>query len=142
MSTDIKSLVMGWTEALNRHDTDAVMSYWHENCVFTNRGTMQRSEGLTGLRQDHEQLFSLSSDVHITKTNVLVIENAFATEWVMTGVHTGDVPGAPATGRPFRIHGAGVGAVRDGKLHTASEYYNFADFLIQVGLLPSPPEAR
>lgn len=141
MSTDTKSLVTDWTDALNRRDIDAAVSYWHESCVFTNAGTMQRFEGLTGLRQDHEQLFSMFSDVHITKTNLLVVENACATEWVMTGVHTGDAPGAPATDRPFRIHGAGVGTVRDGKIHTASEYYNLAEFLNQVGLLP-PPEAQ
>lgn len=54
----------------------------------------------------------------------------------MTGVHTGDVPGLPATGKPFRISGAGVGEIRDGKLARVTEYWNMAEFLIQVGVLP------
>ena len=40
----------------------------------------------------------------------------------MTGAHTGDMPGLPATGRSFRLFGAGVGQVRDGKLVNVTEY--------------------
>lgn len=142
MSTDPESLVMGWTEAINRRDIDAAVGYWHEQCVFTNTGTMQRFEGPAGLRQDLEQLLTMFSDVHFTKTNFLVVENAFADEWIMRGVHTGDGPGMPATGRPFEIHGAGVGEVREGKLYSATQYWNVVEFLTQVGLMPVPAGSR
>jgi ketosteroid isomerase-like protein len=57
----------------------------------------------------------------------------------MTGVHTGDMPGLPATGRSFRIVGDGVGEVRDGQIVHVTDYWNMADFLGQVGALPPRP---
>jgi SnoaL-like polyketide cyclase len=56
----------------------------------------------------------------------------------MTVIHTGDVPGLPPTGRSFRVVGAGVGEVRDGLIVHATEYFNMADLLTQVGILPPP----
>ncbi len=58
----------------------------------------------------------------------------------MSGVHTGDVPGLPATGKPFLIHGGGIGEVRDGRIARVTEYWNMAEFLIQVGLMPAPQD--
>ena len=55
------------------------------------------------------------------------------------GVHTGDVPGLSATGRSFRVVGSGVGEVRVGLIVHATEYFNMADLLTQVGILPPPP---
>ncbi len=74
--------------------------------------------------------------MHIEKTGFVVEGDAFTDEWDITGVHAGDAPGLPATGRPFRILGAGVGAVRDGRIARATQYWNMADFLTQVGVLP------
>ena len=47
----------------------------------------------------------------------------------------------PATCRPFRIRGAGVGRMRDGRIVELTEYWNLAAFLGQVGVLP-PPASR
>jgi ketosteroid isomerase-like protein len=70
--------------------------------------------------------------------NVLSADARFTKEWIMTGVHTGDMPDLPATGRPFRIVGAGVGRIGDGRIVELTEYWNLADFLGQVGALPRP----
>ncbi|MDN5856807.1 MAG: hypothetical protein L0K86_29020 [Actinomycetia bacterium] len=60
----------------------------------------------------------------------------------MTGMHTGDVPGLPATGRSFRRLGAGVGEVHDGLVVRADEYWPGADLLTQVGILPPPSRSE
>ena len=51
-------------------------------------------------------------------------------------MHSGDLQGLPATGRSFRIRGAGVGQIRDGKIIELTEYWNMAEFLTQVGAMP------
>jgi SnoaL-like polyketide cyclase len=73
----------------------------------------------------------------VEKTRTLSDGTWYAAEWVMTGVHTGDVPGLPGTGRSFRV--VGVGEVRDGLMVHATEYFNMADLLTQVGILPPLP---
>ena len=81
------------------------------------------------------ELLAAWGDLHIEVTNLLVSGDSYAKEWVMTGVHSGDLPGLPATGRSFRIVGAGVGRLRDGKIFEVTEYWNLASFLQQVGVL-------
>ena len=76
------------------------------------------------------------SELHIEVTDLLVAGDAYTKQWIMTGVHTGDVPGLSATGNPFRIRGCGVGRVRDGRIAEVTEYWNMAEFLTQVGILP------
>lgn len=132
MSTDIKTLVLDWTDAFNRHDPDAYAEYMDEQCVFTNVGTGQRTVGRAAQRDDLAHLIKAWSDLHVEVVNLHIAGDYYTKEWIMTGVHTGDMPHLPATGRPFRFLGAGVGQVRDGKIVNLTEYWNMADFLNQV----------
>jgi steroid delta-isomerase-like uncharacterized protein len=133
--SDIRSIVLDWTQAMDRHDPDAFAGYMSEDCVFTNTGTGERLVGRDAMRQDLIDLLARWSDLRIEVANLLVSGDFYTKEWVMTGVHTGDLPGLPATGRSFRILGAGVGRLRDGKIFEVTEYWNMADFLRQVGAL-------
>jgi steroid delta-isomerase-like uncharacterized protein len=134
--SDIRSIVLDWTQAMDRHDPDAFAGYMSEDCVFTNTGTGERLVGRDAMRKDLIDLLARWSDLRIEVVNLLVSGDFYTKEWVMTGVHTGDMPGLPATGRPFRILGAGVGRLRDGEIVEVTEYWNLADFLGQVGVLP------
>ena len=136
MSTDPKSVVMDWTATLNRHDPDAAATYVSDDCVFTNVGTGRHAEGRPAVRNEFAALLARWSDVHIDTINILVDGGRFTKEWTLTGVHSGDLPGLPATGRSFRIRGAGVGQIRDGKIIELTEYWNMAEFLTQVGAMP------
>jgi steroid delta-isomerase-like uncharacterized protein len=136
MSTDIKTVVLDWTDAINRHDPDAAAAFYAPDADFTDAGTGQRAQGRDAIRDAFKAFLAMSTDLAIEKTNMLSDGSWFATEWVMTGVHTGDIPGLPATGRSFHVVGAGVGEVRDGLIVHATEYWNMADFLGQVGALP------
>lgn len=136
MSTDIKTVVLDWTDAINRHDPDAAAAFYAPDADFTDAGTGQRAQGRDAIRDVFKAFLAMSADLAIEKTNMLSDGSWFATEWVMTGVHTGDIPGLAATGRSFHVVGAGVGEVREGLIVHATEYWNMADFLGQVGALP------
>lgn len=43
-------------------------------------------------------------------------------------------PNLPVTGRPFSLHGVGVGEVRDGKVVNGAEHWNLLEFLNQVNV--------
>jgi steroid delta-isomerase-like uncharacterized protein len=127
-----------WTDALNRHDADGAAACFAPDAVFTAHGSGEHAEGRDAIRAMTVGLLHMYSDLRIDKTSMLADGDRYAAEWIMTGVHTGDVPGLPATGRTFRLRGAGAGEVRDGLIVRGDEYWNGADFLTQVGLLPSP----
>jgi steroid delta-isomerase-like uncharacterized protein len=137
-ATDVRNLVLEWTECFNRHDPDGAAGHMAPDCVFTNVGNGTRLEGRDAFRDDAVNLLAMWSELHFDTTQVLVTGDAFTKLWVMTGVHTGDVPGLPATGKPFRIRGCGVGRVHDGQIAEVTEYWNMAEFLTQVGILPAP----
>jgi hypothetical protein len=50
---------------------------------------------------------------------------------------TGQNP--PSTNKPYRIHGVSIGRLEsEGKIKTNRDYWNMADYLMQVGILPPP----
>jgi steroid delta-isomerase-like uncharacterized protein len=137
-STDPATAVDAWVAALNAHDPDAVAAVFAPDAVFMNVGAGQRHEGRDAIRADHENLFGMWSDLTVQKMPYLVDGDRWAGEWTMSGVHTGDTPGLPATGKSFTISGGGFGQVRDGKVVRTTQYWNMAEFLTQVGLMPAP----
>ena len=139
MTTNPETLVRAWTDALNRGDAHAAASFFCEDGVFHDTGTGQRCEGRAACAQYWSS--GPFTDLKIVKTTFLTAGTAFATEWVMTGVHGNDAPGLPASGRSFRLVGAGVGEIRDGRILRVTEYWNMAEFLTQVGFLPAPSTA-
>ena len=136
ITTDVRSLVLEWTECFNRHDPDGAASHMAQDCAFTNVGNGTRIEGRAAFRDDVVNLLAMWSELHIEVIDLLVAGDAYTKQWIMTGVHTGDVPGLLATGKQFRIRGCGVGRVRGGRIAAVTEYWNMAEFLAQVGILP------
>lgn len=133
---DIRTANTAWCDALNAHDPDAVARCFSEDGVFDNAG--QRQEGRGAIRESTAQWLAAIGEFHIEERSFLSSGGAYAKEWTMTGVHVGDMPGLPATGKSFSVQGAGTGEVRDGLIVRATLYWNFADFLAQIGALPAP----
>jgi len=133
MSTDPTSVVKDWTDAMNRHDADAALTYLSNDSDFSNTGTGQRFVGVAENRVHYDDLFTVWPDVHFEIVKLFGAGEYYAKEWIMTGVHRGDLPGLPANDRSFRILGAGVGVVRNGKIAEVTEYWNFATLLAQIG---------
>ena len=71
-------------------------------------------------------------DLKITITNRVVHGNQVSAEWTATGTHTGDLPGMPATGRPFVLHGVTVTQRHQGKITRESLYYDVESLRSQL----------
>jgi steroid delta-isomerase-like uncharacterized protein len=138
MTMSNEAVVQAWTDALNRHDADAALAWISDDHVFINTGNGQRFIGAAENRKHYTELFELWPEVHFETVKLFGSGEYFVKEWIMTGIHRADAQGLPAAGRSFRVQGAGVGVVRDGKVAEATEYWNFAAFLAQVGLAPAP----
>jgi steroid delta-isomerase-like uncharacterized protein len=138
---DVIALVLALTDVVNRHDPDRAASFYAEDAEVRNHGTGQHLVGRTAIREDLAGLMSASPDLRIEKTRLMSDGSSFADEFLWTGTHPGDLPGLPATGRPFRVAWAGFGEVRDGKIVRHVLYWNMTELLAQLGVLPAPAPA-
>lgn len=127
-----------WRDALNRSDPDGVAVCFGEHAVHVDHGTGQTAQGPAAIREIADGFFKAFSDLQIDQTSLLQSGASLAAEWTMKGVHTGDLPGLPATGRSFSVVGAKFAEVRDGEIVSAALYWNMADLLTQVGAFPPP----
>ena len=73
------------------------------------------------------------SDFQLTITNRMVHGNQVSAEWLATGTHSGDLPGMPATGRPFTLRGITVTVREHGKIVRESIYYDLEHLKRQIG---------
>jgi steroid delta-isomerase-like uncharacterized protein len=77
--------------------------------------------------------FAATTDAQITVTNRIAIGNQVTVEWIATGIHSGDLPGLPATGRSYTLQGVTVVIREAGKIVREALYYDTADLYRQLG---------
>jgi steroid delta-isomerase-like uncharacterized protein len=138
----------GWLtaylEAWNSHDPDRLAGCVTDDVVFDDKVLGERVEGKDGIRAMlAEMLESFSSDFRMQQGDLVVAtEDTWAAEWILSGTNDReDKPhGLPNTGRAYTIRGLSIGRVRDGKIAEEHLYWNMAEYLQQVGLMPTAPE--
>jgi steroid delta-isomerase-like uncharacterized protein len=130
----------GYLEAWSAHDVGAVLDYFTDDCVFEDVPLGRVTHGKAELARFAEELFVFSPDVHFTgeRGGAAGPGGRYAGEWTMTGTHEGDAPGFPATHKRFSVRGVSVGELQGTKIKRNSDYWNLADLLTQVGLMPPP----
>jgi steroid delta-isomerase-like uncharacterized protein len=82
-------LLKGFLEAFNRHDLDAIMDYFAEDCVFfMPRGARPRGDQYTGkdeVRAGLAKRFEGIPDVHYGEDQHWVCGDFGVSEWTLTG---------------------------------------------------------
>lgn len=77
--------------------------------------------------------FAATTDAQITVTNRIAMGNQVTVEWTATGIHSGDLPGLPATGRSYTLRGVTVVIRENGKIVREALYYDVTDLYRQLG---------
>lgn len=95
----------------------------HREAFVGRDAIMARKDMITGA----------ASDANITVINRVVVGNQVTAEWVATGIHTGDLPGLPASGLPFSIRGVTVVIRENDKIVREALYYDVAELQRQLG---------
>jgi steroid delta-isomerase-like uncharacterized protein len=138
-------LLQRWADGWSAHDPERVASLYADDCVYedvplgaVSRGrrelaTLGRSFPLCGLGGRPQDAFP---DFGIELTGGFVAGDRAAMEWVMSGTHARGRPGVPATGRRFRVRGATMLELRDGRVTRNTDYWDTATLLTQLGLMP------
>lgn len=137
MVNNSKSSTEDPVAALNSRDIEKFLSFYTDDCVYEDVAVGKVNHGKDELRNFYSDFFRMAPDVKFEEKIAIRSGDWLATEWVMTGTHSGSTPEIPATGKRFSIRGASIMQIRDGKISRESDYWNMASFLQQLGILPT-----
>jgi ketosteroid isomerase-like protein len=105
-------LLKGFIEAFNRHDLDAIMSYFAEDCVFyMPRRSAPRGDlyvGKTEVRASLAKRFEGIPDVHYGEDRHWVCEDFGVSEWTLTGTSI--------SGQKIEVRGVDLLEFAEGKI--------------------------
>jgi steroid delta-isomerase-like uncharacterized protein len=133
------SWMQEYLAAWNSHDASKVADFMADDATYEDLSIMELHEGRDAVRAfvDGAELFS--KDYAFTSISEQQSGDRYALEWEMFGTNTGEAGGLPATNKPYRIRGVSIGQLDGaGKIKWNRDYWNMADYLTQVGILPPP----
>ncbi len=134
-----------YADAWNSHDVTALVGLMTDDVVYIDVTLGERAQGTAAVKKFIGSVETdFSTDYRFELGDITTAgEDAYAFEWTMSGTNNraDTARGLPATGRPFRLPGVSIGRLRDGKIVENRDYWNLADYLMQVGLMPAPETA-
>lgn len=93
--------------------------------------------GAAGFADGVRRLLAAFPDAHNEIDDIVAEGDRVVVRWTMTGTHTGDGLGIPATGRAVRITGMTMSRVTGGRIAEHWIYRDDIAMLRQLGLMPS-----
>ena len=125
MTTEVTFEVLkGFLEAFNRHDLDAIMDYFHDDCVFyMPRGKGPRGDRYVGKEEVRAGLstrFEGIPDVHYGEDTHWACGNFGVSEWTLTGTRQ--------SGERIEVRGADFLEFRDGKITRKDSFWKILDY--------------
>ena len=124
MSVQLTEQVLkDFLEAFNRHDLDAIMGYFAEDCVFyTPRGAAPRGDRYAGkaeVRAGLAKRFEGIPDVHYGSDRHWVCGDLGVSEWTLTGTST--------SGQSIEVRGVDLLEFAAGKITRKDSYWKILD---------------
>jgi len=108
---------------------------------FVAPGYVEHSEGFQGVEPFRQQAAAFRAafpDLRVTIEDVLTDGDRFASRTTVTGTHTGDLMGMPATGKRISVEAVDIGRVHDGQAAERWGGLNMYALLTQLGVIPAP----
>src|ERR1700737_1274522 len=129
--------------AVNAHDLNPIGDMYADDAELTWPG-MPTFKGRQAVVEFYARMFGALPDVQVTLKRIVEQGDAVAVEYESAGTNggpfhlsTGEL--LPATNKHVHVRAASVGIVdRDGRIKTQREYFDQAEVLTQLGLIPAP----
>lgn len=119
-------------------DTKALVAdYAPEAVVISPTGGVL--EGLEEIERIYDVWFTAFPDLVLTPSDLLIDGSRVVMLVNITGTHTGDFFGLPATGRRMQAVGAFIYTTSDGGIVHERRILDFTGVLVQVGVLKAKP---
>jgi steroid delta-isomerase-like uncharacterized protein len=133
---------MGFAEryygAWNSHDAKQVAELMADDVLFEDLALGVVHNGREAVAEFAAESATFSSDYRFKVVTSQESGDNYCIEWEMSGTNDGAGAGLPATGKPYLIRGVSVGVLASGKVKRNRDYWNAADFMTQIGLVPPP----
>lgn len=134
MTIDLEQRLESYYDAWSQQDIDAVMAFFAEHSVFEDLAFSARFEGVEQIRHFVALTYTGSPDFQVQPTQIIVGNGVAAASWVMSGTHAGDLPGLPATGKPFQVRASSIVNFDGDIIKSIVDYWNPLEFRRSVGL--------
>jgi steroid delta-isomerase-like uncharacterized protein len=141
MATDMERIIQDYYASWSSHDVEKVASFFVDDLVYEDVPMRAAQHGKDEFRASWSAFFDACPDFNIQMKALVTSGDQAASEWVMTGKLTKDLPGLPATGKGFSIRGASIFELRDDKISRNRDYWDLMALLQQVGVMPEAPSA-
>jgi predicted ester cyclase len=109
---------------------------------FVAPGYVEHSEGFQGVEPFRQQITAFRAafpDLHVSIDDLLLADGGrFASRTTVTGTHTGDLMGIPATGQSITVEAVDIGRVEGGQAQERWGGLNMYSMLTQLGVIPAP----
>lgn len=129
----IKEMIEAWASGWSAHDMAAVARVFTVDGIYEDVPTGTVNRGHEALKQFGEAIFLTAPDITYHVKHAIVEGDRASAEWVMSGMHTGDMEGfPPPRGARFRVHGASGFEVHGGAFSRCSDYWDIGSLLRQL----------
>ena len=131
----VEEVVHGIYEAINTGNLALLEKYVAPDYV-------EHTDGYQGVEPFAQQIAAFRAgfpDLHVSIEDVLTAGDRFASRTTVTGTHTGDLMGMPATGKRISVEAVDIGRIENGQAKERWGGLNMYSMLSQLGVIPAPP---
>ncbi|RFF31051.1 ester cyclase [Wenzhouxiangella sediminis] len=123
-------------EVLNNDDDSAMSDLVHRDYRhLTPDGELRGRDGLKALFDDYRGGLP---DLNVVIDDLVVSGDKVVTSIRLTGTHSSDLLGIPATGKLLRVHGMVLSRLEDGKIIEEWEILDLLGMFRQLGVVSLP----
>jgi steroid delta-isomerase-like uncharacterized protein len=104
---------------------------------------VEHSEGWRGVEPFQQQITAFRAafpDLQVSIDDLLTDGDRFASRTTVTGTHTGDLMGIPATGKQISVEAVDIGRIENGQAKERWGGLNMYSMLTQLGIIPAPQQ--
>ena len=132
---DLEGLLRDYYQAWSRQDVDSVLEFFTDDSIFEDLAFAAKFQGLDQIRYFVDLTYAGSPDFRVVPNQIIVGDAMAAAAWTMSGIHIGDFPGLPATGKRFEVRASSIiNFDQYNKIKSIVDYWNPAEFQRSVGL--------
>ncbi len=135
--TGAEVMLEEWAASWSAGDMDRLASIFTDDCVYEDVTMGVLTHGKAELKAFADGIFAAIPDFAIELSARFATNRWGGMEWTMSGTHRGDLPGLPATGKPFTLRGSSILALSSGRIARCTDYWDMTAFLKQIGAMPS-----
>jgi predicted ester cyclase len=123
-------------QAWNAGDLERYLELYDESIRL--HGYSPEPMGKAAVREFYGAIFSAFEGVRLEFGDVFSAGDKLCSRFTMTGVHTGEFMGVPATGRSIALPGITVLHFRDSRCVERWSSADMLGLLVQLGAVPAP----